>query len=732
MHTGTLELQRFGRPASTTGEPVGSLKKRRLSLKNRLRRPSLVVLVAAAFCAVIIQFGPAPTAAPGPVRCGTTTLEGTIQITNGRLVCGPGQPLVVRDEIQLPRSGRNGTPLLSFVAMTDFQLPDEESPLRGEFADKCGDQPFDRAFRFNDTLLPALLNSQVRAANDIAIGPVTGRPFDFAVQLGDASDNQQYNEVRAFIDLLDGGTIVDPDSGEDGYDGNQGRDPYTSPVSGTSLRDLANEPFWATGLKRTDGSPLPWFTVMGNHDAKVRGTMPNNDAWKAVARQFVTGNLMINDLAPDQQQRVCDDPAVLIDPLFWAEVAASPGTARLIPADPDRRLLDRNEWIGEHTTTRGAPITHGPSPQARCKDASGTPLARACYSVDMPPAFPGSPPVHLIMLDTSADEGLDEGNIDQAQWNWLNADLKENSSEYFTNDAATDRTTTGKRASLIVVMSHHTVSTLINDTPRADAQTSYDGKALERLLLRFPNVVMQASGHTHANRVVAHQRPGGGGYFEVNTSSIADFPHQSRTIEIVDNHDGTMSIFAVNFDAAAPVDPSAMRWEDDATPETLPKFGGAARNVNEEQLASIARFVGAKDPQSGAAALAATGELAGNADKNVELVLKHPTGGAPRPTLRAVPRPRIPPFVFRPRFPFGGFPFPFPPRPGFVPQPPKNFITGPTLPGPVQQFGTPTKALGAPADGPARQYREMAMLALAVIGALWVRSARIRGSQIGL
>lgn len=683
-----------------------------------------------ALSAVLGRPDPATTLAAGPQICGPTTLNGTIVYKDGTLVCGPGQPLKLREDLGTKaKAGRRGTPILSLAALTDFQLPDEESPLRGEFFDKCSNHPADGAFRWNDTLLPALLNSHVQAINRLQRGPVTGRAFDFAIQLGDAAELAQYNEVRDFIDLLDGDTVVDPDSGADGYEGNQASDPYASPVKGETLRNLANEPFWATGLRRADGSALPWFTVVGGHDAKVRGIIPNNDAWKTFARAFVTGNLMVNDLPPDTQQRVCKNPSLLLDPTFWATLAAEPNSVRLITNDPQRRLLERDEWLTEHTTTRGLPSGHRGT-MCPVKDASGA-QARACYTVDLPPSIPGEPPVHLIMLDTAADEGLEGGNIDQAQWDWLNADIKKHSACFYPSDTATRCEKTGGKTSLIVVFSHHASSAMDNTAPRTDGGTAKTGEDLRRLLLRFPNVVMHATGHTHRHQIRQHVRATGkGGYFEVNTSAVADWPHQSRTIELVDNHDGTISVYAVAVDAAAPVDPAKMRWANDPTPETSARFGKRQRNINEDYLASVARWVGANDPQHGHDAIQ---DLATDLDTNVEMILKHPTGGAPRPGLVVIKPPRFP---TRPRFPF---PFPFP-RPVFpVPAPTGPFPfpnVAPTAPPTFPSAGVPmqptARGIGSPSEGPALQVREYLMAMLGVAGALWLRRSRIRRNQVGL
>lgn len=60
------------------------------------------------------------------------------------------------------------------------------------------------------------------------------------------------------------------------------------------------------------------------------------------------------------------------------------------------------------------------------------------------------------------------------------------------------------------------------------------------------------NGHTHNNTIQAHPRAGGGGFWEITTASCIDFPQQQQMIEIVDNRDGTMSLFTTTVDHAAP------------------------------------------------------------------------------------------------------------------------------------------------------------------------------------
>ncbi|HWL66707.1 MAG TPA: hypothetical protein VNP73_12090 [Actinomycetota bacterium] len=576
-----------------------------------------VGIVVAAVSLILVAVPAGKTQPAPPASCGLTTIQGTLDYSGFEeglaLACGPGQPLVVRTKFLDASKKRlkNRKVLASFITIADVQLADEESPLRAEWADKCEEHPATAAFRPHETMVPHLTNAHIRAADAIAEkgSPVMKADFDFAIGLGDLADNNQYNEIRWIIDLFDGDKMIDPDTGDEGYDGVQSADPegapnaeadVVSPVEGTTMLELANEPFWAVGL-RAGGKSLPWYSLPGNHDIKIQGTAPNEAGWRDFASQYAVGGVKFTDVPPDKQQEACQAG---FSEEFFTEMATNPGAAEPVPADPDRRLLSREEWAQEHLTTTGVPEGHGYGGE-RCKDDAGELLERLCYSWT-------EGDFHYIGLDTNPHEGLEDGNIDDPQFQWLEKDLQAHSSTYYTAEGLRKKNPSGDDK-LIVVFAHHPQQSMTNTS----TEGSHQAQDLKQLLLRFPNVIVMANGHTHQNRIWGRiNKKAKTGYWEVNTSAIADFPSQSRTVEIVKNGDGTLSIFAVVFDAAVAPDVRSMDWADDPTNEV--DLGGAETAINEDWLASYGREVMLYDPQQDLM------KLGTPKDRNVELLLRAP------------------------------------------------------------------------------------------------------------
>jgi metallophosphoesterase (TIGR03767 family) len=216
----------------------------------------------------------------------------------------------------------------------------------------------------------------------------------------------------------------------------------------------------------------------------------------------------------------------------------SSGGRRLVTPDADRRIVDRATTVAEHFVTTGTPVGHGFTPQ---NVANGT----AYYTFDR-----GQ--LRGIVLDTVNSAGGGNGSIDPAQRDWLEMQLQAASSHWISQSGPVVRQR-GGRDKYIAIFSHHSIGTMDN-VPVGSSRIG--GGEVRDLLLRYPNVIMWVNGHTHRNQVLAHARPTGslvgGGFWELNTAAHIDRPQQSRIVEVVDNRDGTLSIFGTIVDHAGP------------------------------------------------------------------------------------------------------------------------------------------------------------------------------------
>ena len=91
-------------------------------------------------------------------------------------------------------------------------------------------------------------------------------------------------------------------------------------------------------------------------------------------------------------------------------------------------------------------------------------------------------------------------------------------------------------------------------------------------------MIAYVAGHTHENKVTFFKGRHGHGFWQINTASHIDWPEQSREIEVMDNRDGTLSLFGTLLDTAAPV--------------RAPRSG-----FSTAKLASLARTLAYNDPQ---------------------------------------------------------------------------------------------------------------------------------------
>jgi metallophosphoesterase (TIGR03767 family) len=570
------------------------------------------------------------------------------------LQLGAGEPYSVRQDLGTagPNRAASRTSLAYFGQLSDFQLADEESPARVEVVDPLSTPlslPFGAAWRPWEALEPQVTDAMVRqvnqftAASPVADGSGVHHPMDFTINTGDLADSQQLNETLWVRTLLEGGPL-NPNSGVNKatyshllcpnlfvpgaaeaarYTGVQDYDDY---IEGPfpefydpdlpkgvhaawpkypGLMDRAQEAFTAAGLD------VPSYIAFGNHDALVQGNAAANAAFEQVA----TGCLKPMGPVSNPENASALLSSLLNPANLLASFLTSPQNTVLVPGDPNRRFVSKKQFkdvfkAGAQADGHGFDLIDA-AQETASKGAAG-------YY-----AWNPKPGMRFISLDTVAEAGTiltptgkstSDGNIDDPQFKWLRGQLQ-------TATAADE---------LVVLFSHHAPESLVADAPDelappcllADAHghdinpgCDLDPRLsfpihlqadMVKLLHEFPNAIAWVAGHSHDNVVNPFPNPSGeGGFWSIRVAAEADWPQQTRLLEVFDNHDGTLSIFGTIVDhvgqAAAPA----------------PGTPGAAMDLND--LASAARTMSYNDVQSGAP----IGEGQPK-DRNVELLVKDP------------------------------------------------------------------------------------------------------------
>ena len=181
--------------------------------------------------------------------------------------------------------------------------------------------------------------------------------------------------------------------------------------------------------------------------------------------------------------------------------------------------------MGEFFKTASQPAGHGFSQDNVQADF-------ACYSFE-PKA---EVPLRVIVLDdTQRDEDFSgnaflwHGSVDQKRWDWLVGELDKGQAE-------------GK---LMIIAAHVPIG-----VEKPGAFMSWWDKAHVTEAALFDNLLLWIAGHRHYNTVTAFPSPDPTrpelGFWQVETSSLRDFPQQFRTFDIMRNSDDTISIVTIN------------------------------------------------------------------------------------------------------------------------------------------------------------------------------------------
>lgn len=492
----------------------------------------------------------------------------------GSWTFGPGLPNEPRTDLMpngytLP-SAPHKRRLLNFFAFTDIHLTDKEAPNQLIYLQQT-DDPAAQACTsiYSGVMLytPHVFDAAVQTINALH----QRSAFDFGISLGDASNSTAYNELRWYIDVLDG-RIITPSSGA-----HAGADSIEY-----------QKPFQAAGLDRS----IPWFQVMGNHDRfytgsfdvyqfpnpafDIAGSYTSNRVW-AVGDVFSTHGGSLNIMTPTYYQGVLDGTTPNGDIIKAGPVGAFDAQPTVVP-DPDRRSLRTPEWIHEFFNTLSAPVGHGFNLVPPGHSASF-----ACYSF-VPRA---DVPLKVIVLDdnqTTGDGSYDihgHGFLDDERWTWLQQELA-------AGDAA---------GQLMIIAAHIPIGVAPLGSemewwrPDLDPYKNVPGGqprvqnavTLQQLVTELqshPNFVMWIAGHRHVNVIKAFPGPTPEqGFWQVETSSLRDYPQQFRTFEIFFNSDATLSIVAIDVDTSvAPGTPAARSREMAVATQQIVQTQGIYQN----------------------------------------------------------------------------------------------------------------------------------------------------------
>ena len=411
------------------------------------------------------------------------------------------------------------TPLLIMHHLSDLHVCDAQSPTRPEYLDRWADpdSPIREkvgtigTYRPHAMLSPHVVEAMIQSLNTITVGPLSGHPIDGAIITGDTTDNAQLNEVSWYLALLDG-LEFRPDSGDNSKyegvidDGAEHYDtrywhPHGTPVGKTdddarakygfpvvpNLLNSCRKAFKATGLR------FPWYAVHGNHDALLQGTVAPEPQINSelIGGKRYTGlptDVSLGDVLGKFQE---------IGPASYPKAGDAPFVE--VTADLQRRAVERGEYAAMHVASPGLPKGHGFT-QDHVENK------HMYYSTNV-----GA--VKLIVIDSVNHFGGWQGSLDVEQFEWLEQEIRNS-----------DRP--------VVLASHHPLSTMFNDYAPMGRRVCIE--EIREMLLKYPQLIAWFAGHEHRHHIEwVGAKEEVTGFWHIETASHADWPQQSRTVEIV-------------------------------------------------------------------------------------------------------------------------------------------------------------------------------------------------------
>ena len=417
--------------------------------------------------------------------------------------------------------------LINLIHITDTHICDAQSPARVEYLDRYADPHHPASsivgtligtYRAHEILTTQVLESAVQAINRIDLAPVTKTAISAVLITGDLTDNAQSNELDWLTTLLLGGKLRADSGAKDKWEGVGGefyspffwnphgtpkgerndfpRDLYGFPTIPELLHAI-RQPFYSSGLK------YPFLAVHGNHDALLQGTVVPNEE----LRESVTSDEKIFELSDEEALQALSKVSEQGPAAYPSPIAPKVMT---VSADESRDFLSPIEW---NINFYREDEDNGISSQHLGSD-------RKYWRKDYES-------VTILALDTVNPFGGWQGSIDQEQFNWLKEQVEQIKDKY------------------IVITSHHPIQDIYNGYSPSARRVL--GAEIETYLITKPAVIAWICGHTHRHRIAYFGPDITRGFYQIETSSLIDWPQQGRIIEIFLTQDDEICIASTVF-----------------------------------------------------------------------------------------------------------------------------------------------------------------------------------------